>query len=128
MKWWAVPVLVASSACGGGVDAAPRVAAAGPTEPDGPAATPDAVRCDPPLPTFSTDVRPILARRCARCHTGDGAAAEDHDWSRLEILRAQRRSLVDDVAARTMPPAGQPALSETEAQTLLLWGVCGAPE
>jgi uncharacterized membrane protein len=84
-------------------------------------------RCDLPLPTY-LEVRPILEHRCNRCHAGDGPAAEDHDWSRIETLRAQRRSLADDVASRAMPPAGEPPLSDAEAKVLATWALCGAPE
>jgi uncharacterized membrane protein len=78
--------------------------------------------------TYVSDVRPVLERRCFFCHAGDGVAAEDHDFSRVGTLRAQRRSLVDQVAQRAMPPQGRPPLTDAEAQLLLRWAACGAAE
>jgi uncharacterized membrane protein len=79
-------------------------------------------------PTYVADVRPLLERRCLSCHANEGVAAEDHDFSRVETLRAQRQSLADEVAERAMPPQGQPQLTDAEAQLLLRWAACGAAE
>jgi uncharacterized membrane protein len=92
-----------------------------------PAAKP-AVSCAEPRATYVADVRPLLERRCFGCHANDGVAAEDHDFSRVETLRAQRQSLTDEVAERAMPPKGQPQLTDPEAQLLLRWAACGAAE
>ena len=89
----------------------------------GPAAT-----CAGPPATYVADVRPVLERRCFGCHANDGVAAEGHDFSRVETLRAQRRSLAGEVAARAMPPRGRPQLTDAEAQLLLRWAACGARE
>jgi uncharacterized membrane protein len=79
-------------------------------------------------PTYVADVRPVLERRCFTCHANDGPAAEEHDFTRVETLRAQRHLLVDEVTARAMPPKGRPQLTDAEAQTLLQWVACGATE
>jgi uncharacterized membrane protein len=92
-----------------------------------PIAKPTASCAGPPA-TYVADVRPLLERRCFSCHANEGVAAEDHDFSRLETLRAQRQSLADDVAERAMPPKGQPQLKDAEAQLLLRWAACGAAE
>jgi uncharacterized membrane protein len=92
-----------------------------------PVAKPSA-SCAGPRVTYVADVRPLLERRCFACHANDGPAAEEHDFSRVETLRAQRRSLADVVAARAMPPQGRPQLTDTEAQLLLRWSACGAAE
>lgn len=92
-----------------------------------PAAPPARCNVTPP-PTYVADVRPVLERRCLTCHAKDGPAAEEHDFSRIETLRAQRRQLVDEVTARAMPPMGRPQLTDGEAQTLLQWVACGATE
>jgi hypothetical protein len=73
-------------------------------------------------------VRPVLVRRCFGCHAGDGAAADEHDFSRLATLRAQRSSVADEVSSCSMPPPKSPELTGDEAQTLLRWVACGAPE
>ena len=92
-----------------------------------PAATPSASCAGPPA-TYVADVRPLLERRCFACHANDGVAAEDHDFSRVETLRAQRQSLTEEVAERAMPPKGRPQLTDLEAQLLLRWAACGAAE
>ena len=84
--------------------------------------------CAGPPTTYVADVRPLIERRCLTCHAGDGVAAEDHDFSRVEALRAQRRSLTDEVTQRAMPPQGRPQLTDAEAQVLLRWAACGAVE
>jgi uncharacterized membrane protein len=84
--------------------------------------------CSGPPTTYVADVRPLLERRCFTCHANDGPAAEDHDFTRVEILRAQRRSLTDVVTARAMPPQGRPQLTDDEAALLLRWASCDAPE
>jgi uncharacterized membrane protein len=94
------------------------------TRPTAPPAPPPA-RCEGAPPTYAADVRAILERRCFACHAGEGPAAEEHDFSRVDTLRAQRRQLTDAVAQRAMPPAGRPPLSDAEAATLLRWAACG---
>jgi mono/diheme cytochrome c family protein len=92
-----------------------------------PVAKPSA-SCDGPPTTYVADVRPLLERRCLSCHANGGVAADDHDFSHVETLRAQRQSLADEVAERAMPPKGQPQLTDAEAQLLLRWAACGAAE
>jgi hypothetical protein len=69
-------------------------------------------------------VRPVLERRCFACHSGDGEAAESHDFSRFETVRAQRSDIADEVSSCSMPPPGKPQLSDAEASTLLKWIAC----
>jgi uncharacterized membrane protein len=78
--------------------------------------------------TYVADVRPLLERRCFACHANGGVAAEDHDFSRVETLRAQRQSITDEIAERVMPPKGRPQLTDPEAELLLRWAACGAAE
>jgi hypothetical protein len=75
-------------------------------------------------PAYSTDVRPVLERHCFKCHAGDGVAADEHDFSRLETLRAQRLALGNEVRACAMPPASEPALADGDAEVLLRWASC----
>jgi uncharacterized membrane protein len=81
--------------------------------------------CVGTAPTYAEDVRPVLEQRCFKCHAGDGVAAEEHDFSRLETLRAQKMALANEVGACAMPPSSEPALSDEEAERLLLWVACG---
>jgi hypothetical protein len=77
-----------------------------------------------PAPSFEADVRPVLERRCFGCHAGAGAAAEDHDFSSPDRVRAERRAVLDEVATCAMPPKAP--LDDAEANTLLRWAVCAA--
>jgi uncharacterized membrane protein len=88
----------------------------------------EAAHCDGPPVTYVADVRPILERRCLSCHAGDGVAAEEHDFSGVATLRAQRQELADDVSSHAMPPPSQPGLDDGETSTLLRWASCGALE
>jgi uncharacterized membrane protein len=78
--------------------------------------------------TYEHDVRPILAARCFKCHAGDGVAADEHDFSRVAVLRAQRVALANEISACAMPPSGEPELGEAEARVVLTWATCGANE
>jgi len=77
---------------------------------------------------FASQVHPILASRCAGCHTGAGAQAglriDNHD----DLLRV-RAELIDRVrgnGTQRMPPAGEP-LSETQIAILERWVADGLP-
>jgi hypothetical protein len=82
--------------------------------------------CTGAPPTYANDVRPILEKRCFQCHANGGVAADEHDFSRLETLRAQKVALAGEIGACAMPPSPEPTLPETEALTLLNWVACGA--
>jgi hypothetical protein len=79
--------------------------------------------CDAPPPAYVRDVVPILKRRCFGCHTGDGVAADEHDFSRIEALRGAHTEIVDEVSTCAMPPRAR--LGDDEADTLLRWVACG---
>jgi hypothetical protein len=68
------------------------------------------------------DAMPIFKKRCFGCHTGDGVAAEEHDFSRVASLRAARATIADEIATCSMPPRSP--LDDGEASTLLLWAAC----
>lgn len=79
--------------------------------------------CDAPAPAYTREVLPILKKRCFGCHTGDGVAAEEHDFSRIEALRGARTEIVDEVSTCAMPPRSR--LGDDEANLLLHWVACG---
>jgi hypothetical protein len=78
--------------------------------------------------TYAMDVRPILERRCFKCHAGEGIAADEHDFSRVETLRAQKRALANEIGACAMPPSSEPPVPDAEAEVLLRWVACGGTE
>ena len=82
--------------------------------------------CAGTTPTYANDVRPILERHCFKCHAGDGIAADEHDFSHVETLRAQKRGLASEIGACAMPPSPEAPIEEREADVLLRWVACGS--
>ena len=89
----------------------------------------DASSCSTPIPSFATDITPMLDRACnSTCHApGMGpwplnTYSDVSDWA--SIIQA-------DIATCSMPPAdagaGNGSLSDAERATLLDWIACGAP-
>jgi hypothetical protein len=56
----------------------------------------------PPAATYYADLKPIVDRRCVRCHRADGIAPFSLDS--YDAVFAQRRLIEVAVGARTMPP------------------------
>ena len=54
-----------------------------------------------------------------------GEAADEHDFSRAEKARAQRRLIAGKVGAHAMPPPGAGTLTKEEEATLIAWATCG---
>jgi uncharacterized membrane protein len=84
--------------------------------------------CAGAAPSYAQDVRPILQARCFKCHAGEGEAAGEHDFSRIETLRAQKRALSNEIGACAMPPTPEPPVPDEEAEVLLRWAACGGRE
>jgi hypothetical protein len=80
--------------------------------------------CPATVPSFSRDVQPILKRSCFGCHSGDGIAAEEHDFSKFVVLHAQASAVTDAIASCAMPLRS--SLPEDDARILLGWVACGA--
>lgn len=91
----------------------------------------DALEIDEPAtpPTFHRDVRPILRRSCARCHTDDGIAGFSIDTYQEVAPIADR--IREQVVSREMPPwkparccaeyQHDNALSAAEIGTIAAW-------
>jgi cytochrome c553 len=87
-------------------------------------------------PTFETDIKPILARRCVPCHQPDG----DAPFSLVTYADTRRhaRQIADVTAKRYMPPwkpdldslrfVGDRRLSEEDIALIGRWVEAGAPE
>ncbi len=85
-----------------------------------------AVSCDGARVTYAQDARPVMERACFSCHTGDGPAAEDHDFSKVDVAFAQRARIERAISAGAMPPKSRPPLDTAPRDTLLRWLSCGA--
>jgi len=78
--------------------------------------------CVQPAPSFADEVEPILKKRCFACHTGNGVAADEHDFSTMKSVVAERGDIVDEISSCSMPPRSP--LGDDEAGTLLRWASC----
>jgi hypothetical protein len=127
-----VPIVVVLSACAAAREAAPPPKISAPPPPAAPKPSacrrPKPAGCVGPSPSFARDVAPVLQHRCFSCHANGGMAADDHDFSHFATLHAQRESVVAQVGACAMPPPEAPTLDAAEADMLLRWAACGAPE
>lgn len=85
-------------------------------------------------PTYHEDVTPILARHCWCCHQPGGPA---HPLTALAEVEAELTAIVEDIDARTMPPAAMAlpcgaaplpgGLSQEERSVLAAWIEGGRP-
>jgi hypothetical protein len=82
--------------------------------------------CGPSPPMYDREVLPVLAAHCFKCHAGEGAAADEHDFSKVATLQAQRLALTNEIGACAMPPSSEPPLGAEDANILLTWAACGA--
>jgi hypothetical protein len=82
--------------------------------------------CPANPPSYQTDVAPMLAARCATCHS-PGGAGSPFDFTTYDSVFANRSAILNQVYACNMPPKGAAGLDPAQRQTLLGWLVCGAP-
>lgn len=115
----------------------PLLAACGGAPATGDSATGDSAAVDAG-PTYWRDVRPVLDRSCARCHSADGIAPISFD----DV--ATVKGMADAIATATAegrmpPPSPDPAcadyegsdrlfLADADKTTLAAWAAAGAPE
>ncbi len=111
----------------------PAARALPPTPPPAPTTEGDAAchreapaQCTSPVPSLATDVRPILERRCFGCHTGDGPAADAHDFAKADGVIRHRRAILEEIATCSMPPKAP--IPDAEAAVLLSWATCSQNE
>jgi hypothetical protein len=95
---------------------------------------PDA--CSMPVPSYKTDIVPIMRMRCAPCHYDGGIEAFMYDFSTYASVDNADVSIQNQVALCEMPPVAgipklgvkpAPPLSDAQRVTLFDWLVCGAP-
>jgi hypothetical protein len=119
-------ITLAAGGAGACVHASPAVGAAGaPSRAQESACHHAPPSCAGSPPTYTGDLRPILERRCFKCHAGDGAAADEHDFSQVQTLRAQKVAFATEIGTCAMPPSPEPPVPDAEADVLLRWVACG---
>ncbi len=89
-----------------------------------PALTP--VAADAPVPSFVTDVQPLLKKYCSECHAGPKAKA----GIAFDAVREERAALnqrrvwekvLDQLESEAMPPEGKPRPTDSEQALVLRW-------
>lgn len=82
--------------------------------------------CPAAAPSYSQDIAPILSASCTSCH-GPGGQESQIDFTSYSGVYTKRQSILAQIYDCAMPPSGATALATKDAETLLTWLVCGAP-
>jgi uncharacterized membrane protein len=83
------------------------------------------------MPSYATDVAPLVQLRCAPCHFPGPAGIEFsvHPLDTYAHLKPQAIDVITQIRCPAkMPPAGAPPLTDDETTTLLEWLYCAAPD
>jgi hypothetical protein len=113
------------------------VAAGADATPEGSAGCPfiDASTCEVPVPSYSTDIAPMLDRACnSTCHAPGVGPWPLTDWGNVVDWSA---IIQNDIESCAMPPpcpapcapdaAESGSLTDSDRAMLLDWIACGAP-
>jgi len=84
--------------------------------------------CPGTVPSYATDVAPIVNGVCAAMCHAPGGIAQNRPLGDYNGLFALKDAVLNQVSVCNMPPAdANPQLGEADRSTLLAWIVCGAP-
>ena len=108
---WLALCLTLAGCSGAKQEAQPASAAAG-----------DSTKCDAASPVPFSAAHDVVAKRCTSCHSPNGEAGADYDWTNDQALTAHRQNVAAEVAEGGMPPAGSPRLTPEEVRALVCWG------
>ncbi|HEY1696060.1 MAG TPA: hypothetical protein VGG39_28030 [Polyangiaceae bacterium] len=88
--------------------------------------------CDEAIPSWSTDVQPLLQKYCDNCHTDGGPGESLFNSSSYKTVHAGATSMLTQMNECLMPlPDATPPQAyptDEERQTILSWIACGSPE
>jgi hypothetical protein len=87
---------------------------------------PDGGACSTDPPSYANDVAPLLTKYCVPCHR-PGGVNPTHQLDTYAHVYDQRRAVLSQVYSCNMPPDDQAIPSDAEAEVILDWLVCGAP-
>jgi hypothetical protein len=83
--------------------------------------------CPATVPSFATDIAPLIARRCRpACHDPGGISEVQALTTHAQVF-SRRGTVLTQVLYCKMPPPGFPALPPEEGAQLLDWLICGSP-
>jgi hypothetical protein len=81
--------------------------------------------CMGTAPRFSTDVAPLVATHCAKCHA-PGGPAEKVPFGSYDEIASHAGDMMLELETCEMPPAPEPELDAAQRATLFAWITCGA--
>jgi len=87
---------------------------------------PDGSACGADTPSYANDVAPLLTTFCVPCHR-PGGINYSHQLDSYAHVYAERRAMLSQLYSCNMPPDDQPIPSDAQAELVLDWLVCGAP-
>jgi hypothetical protein len=82
--------------------------------------------CPADVPSYKTDIVPILQNACTPCHSPDGSAGFSE--TTYALVYPQRASMLSQVALCAMPPLNGPVMSDAQRVELTAWLECNAPD
>jgi hypothetical protein len=83
--------------------------------------------CTPPAPSYAADVSPLIAKHCVPCHMPGGVSRDRPLVTHAQVF-ARRGTVLDQIRRCKMPPPEEPPLADAEANTLMNWFMCDAPD
>jgi hypothetical protein len=84
--------------------------------------------CPSPPPSWSGEVRGIVAAVCGNCHADGGVEQSAFDFSTYQKVAGNQEAMLLQLSSCAMPPADAGVLlPSADRQTLLAWLVCNAP-
>jgi hypothetical protein len=94
---------------------------------DKPECKPLPTECQPPVPSYASDVAPIFAARCVTCH--DGGPGGEWPLQSYDDVSTWGGPITIQLRNCSMPPPDSGhTLPESERETINAWLVCGAQD
>jgi len=83
----------------------------------------------PQMPTWTSDVRPMLDRYCQGCHSSQtlGGSPDGLDFASYDLTVCEWDDVDEVLRERSMPPGGSPRLTAREVAVLDRWADVGHP-
>jgi hypothetical protein len=78
------------------------------------------------VPSYATEIAPILTNACVPCHSPNGSAGFSE--TTYADVHSQLGSILSQVAICAMPPLNGPAMTDAQRVALTAWLKCGGPD
>jgi hypothetical protein len=83
--------------------------------------------CPSPVPSYATEVAPIIHLRCGGCHTA-GGIEEFRSFDTYQQVLDNRFGMLSQLSQCLMPPFDQPQPTAAERQAIFGWIKCDSPD